>query len=428
MTHQTTPHILIVDDDEAICRTLSAIIQAEGYQTTTVTTAKEAIEKTKNKFFNLALLDIKLPDMEGTQLLAQLQKTTPETIKIMVTGYPSLQNAVEALNLGAASYTMKPINPAELLKTIKNKIEAKQQAEKITKEKLVYWIQSQTRKKQSSNFQEFLEETANELTNFGLTKTQAKIYITLTALGIASASEIAALSKIRREEIYRIMPKLENHGLVIRKLKSPRKFSAIQPEKAIQLLTKAKLKAMKEEIEKLDQKQAQLIPKLKTIELPIQRDDHSIEVISNTDHLIIRLVDMVNNARRQIQVMTSLENLKYGYMNYSKKLKEKLRKPIKMRIITEIHEPDAFTEEITQFSLTNNQMELRQVEKLPFNLMIVDDNEAVWGKNRLKNENLHSLWTNDPTQINILKTSFESLWKESSSIRKLNIEKSTPLK
>jgi len=103
-----------------------------------------------------------------------------------------------------------------------------------------------------------LEETASELAEFGLTKTQAKIYITIVALGVASASEIAALSKIRREEVYRIIPKLEKHGLVIRKLKTPRKFSAIQPEKAIQLLTKTKLKTMKEEIDKLQQKTSRI--------------------------------------------------------------------------------------------------------------------------------------------------------------------------
>ena len=54
MTYQTKGHILIVDDDESICKTLSVILRAKGYQTTTATTAKEAIEKTKTKFYNLA--------------------------------------------------------------------------------------------------------------------------------------------------------------------------------------------------------------------------------------------------------------------------------------------------------------------------------------------------------------------------------------
>jgi DNA-binding response OmpR family regulator len=410
---QTTPHILVVDDDEAICRTLSAIIQAEGYLTTTTTTAREAIEKTQTKFFNLALLDINLPDLKGTRLLAQLQEITPETVKIMVTGYPSLQNAVEALNFGADSYVMKPIDPSKLLKTIKDKLGTQKQAEKLTREKLAEWVQSQARKKQSSNFEDVLGDTASELTDFGLTRTQAKVYITLTALGLASASEISALSKIRREEVYRIIPKLEEHGLVTRKLNKPRKYSAIQPEKAIKLLVETKLKNMKEEIDKLNQKQVKLIPRLKTTELALQPDKCSIEVIRKHD-LLVKLVDMAQNAKRQIDAILPLENLKYAHLNYLKDLKGELTEAIKIRIITESHEPDTFTESVMQYSqASNNQIEIRQAKELQFNIVIVDSKEAIWGEFQHKKEKAQSLWTNDPTQIAILKTCFQSRWKKS---------------
>lgn len=416
MTHETMQHILVVDDDGNICKTLSAILQAEGYQTTTATTAKEAIEKTKTKFFDLALLDIKLPDMEGTQLLAKLQETAPETIKIMITGYPSLKNAVESLNLGADSYTMKPINPTELLKTIKNKLEKQQQQEKITKEKLAKWVQLQARKKQSSNFEEFLEETASELAEFGLTKTQAKIYITLTALGIASASEIATLSKIRREEVYRMIPEMEKRGIITRKLEAPRKFSAIQPETSVQLLVKSKMKTIKEEIDNLGQKQVDLISKLKRIELPVKKEDCFIEAISQQDNAFAKLIDMTKNTERQIDLVAPFEFLKYAFLNCPKNLKEKLTKAIKIRVITRSYESNAFTKEIIQCSkASNNRIELRQVEKLPFNLMIVDDKEAVWGEFQAQNKNGSILWTNNPTQITILKTSFESIWQGSTS-------------
>jgi len=416
MTHQTTQRILIVDDDEHICKSLSAILKSKGYETATATTAKEAIEKLKAKFFNLALLDIKLPDMKGTELLARLQTITPETIKIIITGYPSLQNAVESLNLGADSYIMKPLEPADLLKTIKNKIKTQQQAEKITKEKLAEWIQSQTRKKQSSNFYEFLEETASELADFGLTKTQSKTYIAIVALGVASASEIATLSKIRREEIYRAIPKLEKHGIITRKLETPRKFSAIQPEKAIQLLTKIKLKTLKEEIEKLEQKQVKLISKLKTIELPVQLNSSSIEVISRQDCTIMKRSEMMQNAKRRIDLITSRRDLKMAYINPPKKSNKKLLKTIKTRIITESQQLDEFIKYIIRFSEANGSpIELRQVEKLQFNLLIVDGKEAIWGEFKTKSENQRNLWTNDPAQVAILKMAFENMWQKSST-------------
>ena len=370
MIYPTKPHILIVDDDECICKTLSAILQAEGYQTATTTTAKEAIEKAKAHFFNMALLDIKLPDMEGTQLLPQLQETSPKTIKIMITGYPSLKTAVDALNYGADSYIMKPVDPAELLKTIKNKLETQEQAEKITKEKLAQWIQSQARKTQTSNFQQFLEETSNELAYFGLTKTQAKIYITTTALGVASASEIAKLSKVRREEVYRIIPELEKRGIIARKLEIPRKFSATPPETTIQMLTETKLNTMTGEMEKLDQKQTELASKLEKIALPTKQEDCTIEVIAQKDAANPRLANMIENADKQIDIMAPLQNLLITFADYSQKTRTK-PKPIKIRIMTEKREQQTLTKNIIQLARADqNTVEIKLTEKLPYNLLI----------------------------------------------------------
>lgn len=414
MTYPTKPHILIVDDDEAICRTLSAILQSEGYQTTTTTTAREAIEKAKAQFFNVALLDIKLPDMEGTRLLAQLQETTPETIKIMITGYPSLKNAVDALNYGAESYIMKPIDPTELLKTIKDKLETQKQTEKITKQKISEWIQFQARKTQTSNFQQFLEETSNELAFYGLTKTQAKIYIATTALGIASASEIAKLAKIRREEIYRIIPELEKRGIITRRLEVPRKFSATPPETTIQMLTETKLNIMKEEIGKLKQKQTKLTSKLKTIALPTKQEDCTIEVIAKKGPITSRLANMIKNADKQIEIMAPLQDLLITFSDYPQKTRTNLR-PIKIRIITEKHEQRELTNNLMQLAkATKNNVEIKLTEKLPYNLLITDDKEALWKGKHTSNENTQIFWTDDPTQITILKTSFENIWRKPS--------------
>jgi len=122
------PSILIVDDDENIRKTLSAILRGKGYITDTAKDGREAIGKSKAKFFNLALLNIKLPDMEGTKLLTKL----PEMVKIIITGYPTLENAIEALNLGADAYVIKPVRPEKLLALIKGKLKEQSQVEKMT--------------------------------------------------------------------------------------------------------------------------------------------------------------------------------------------------------------------------------------------------------------------------------------------------------
>ena len=138
--------ILIVEDDANIRETLSAILQQKGYSTDTAKNGQEAIEKSKTKCFNLALLDIKLPDMEGTKLLTLMHEDLPKMVKIMVTGYPSLENAVEALNLGADAYVMKPIKPEKLLSLIEEKLEKQSQAEKMTEKKVVDWVKTRALK------------------------------------------------------------------------------------------------------------------------------------------------------------------------------------------------------------------------------------------------------------------------------------------
>jgi len=138
--------ILIVEDDANICQTLSTILQQKGYDTDTAKTGQEAIEKSEARFFNLALLDIKLPDMEGTKLLTTMHENLPKMVKIMITGYPSLENAVEALNLGADAYIIKPFKPEKLLELIEEKLEEQSQAEKTTEEKVTEWIKTRARK------------------------------------------------------------------------------------------------------------------------------------------------------------------------------------------------------------------------------------------------------------------------------------------
>jgi len=138
--------ILIVDDDKAILKSLKDVLQSEGYIADTAETGRGAIEKSEAQFYNLALLDIKLPDMEGTKLLTKMHRTTPRMMKIMITGYPSLENAVEALNLGADAYIMKPVSPENLLKVVEDKLKEQEEAESMSEEKVAEWIETRVRK------------------------------------------------------------------------------------------------------------------------------------------------------------------------------------------------------------------------------------------------------------------------------------------
>jgi DNA-binding NtrC family response regulator len=128
--------ILIIDDDENIRRVLETILTDEGYSVDTADTANRGIEKSEGSFFNIALVDVRLPDMEGIELLPKLRSTKPKMRKIIVTGYPTLQNAISAVNNGANAYVMKPFDVEKILNTIKEQL-AKQKEEKLNNEESV---------------------------------------------------------------------------------------------------------------------------------------------------------------------------------------------------------------------------------------------------------------------------------------------------
>jgi DNA-binding NtrC family response regulator len=139
------PRILVVDDDETIRTTMKAILQDEGYIVDLAATGKEAIQKTTENNYNVALLDIRLPDMEGVELLKLLKDGMPRTRKIMVTGYPSMQNAISALNKNADSYLLKPVDVEKLLAIVKQQIIDQENERKFSEEKVAEFIESRVK-------------------------------------------------------------------------------------------------------------------------------------------------------------------------------------------------------------------------------------------------------------------------------------------
>ncbi|MGD2178173.1 MAG: PAS domain S-box protein, partial [Anaerolineae bacterium] len=109
------PRILTVDDDEGTRRILTLIFESKGYAVETAGTVQEALQKADDGFFNVGLVDIKLPDGKGIELVVPLKARQPDIELIMITGYASTETAVRALNEGATAYITKPLNMDEVL-------------------------------------------------------------------------------------------------------------------------------------------------------------------------------------------------------------------------------------------------------------------------------------------------------------------------
>ena len=113
---------MVADDDLNIRETIRAILEQEGYRVATAKDGAEAIRKSNEELFDLALVDMRLPDMMGTELLGQIKPRTPKTRKVILTGYPSMNNAIDSVNEGADAYILKPANARVVLDTVASQL------------------------------------------------------------------------------------------------------------------------------------------------------------------------------------------------------------------------------------------------------------------------------------------------------------------
>ena len=137
--------IIIIDDDESIRKILSTILQEEGYRVDTADTGKEGIRKTNAKCYNLALIDMKLPDIEGIDLLLKIKDTTPRMRKIIITGFPTIQNAMESVNRRADAFILKPFEVEKVLQTIREQLKKQEEEQKFSQDKVAAFIETRAK-------------------------------------------------------------------------------------------------------------------------------------------------------------------------------------------------------------------------------------------------------------------------------------------
>jgi DNA-binding NtrC family response regulator len=110
--------VLIVDDDYAILHVFKRIFERKGYQVTLAQEGKDAKQKLSAAHFDVALIDLCLPDMEGTELFPYIEQSSTDTLKIVLSGKTYLQDTVQ----GADAFIAKPVDPARLLSIVDTKI------------------------------------------------------------------------------------------------------------------------------------------------------------------------------------------------------------------------------------------------------------------------------------------------------------------
>jgi putative two-component system response regulator len=123
--------ILIVDDEELICRLLAQRLTSEGYSCVTANNGREALSHFYKNTFSLIISDIKMPEMDGIELLKRVKGLNPNMMVIMVTAYPEIDMAVEAMRMGAYDFIIKPADLDLILLSVKKALEKKRLEEEL---------------------------------------------------------------------------------------------------------------------------------------------------------------------------------------------------------------------------------------------------------------------------------------------------------
>ena len=119
------PKVLIVDDEPRLCSSLKSLLSHQGYEAHTSTGGKQAMESLAENGFDLVLLDVVMPDVDGYQVMDYMDRRNLETPVIFITGHASVDSAVAALRGGACDCLRKPLDYEELLKTVANAVDQK---------------------------------------------------------------------------------------------------------------------------------------------------------------------------------------------------------------------------------------------------------------------------------------------------------------
>jgi len=269
------------------------------------------------------------------------------------------------------------------------------------------------------------EKNVEILLDFGLTRNQAKVYLAIARLRLASVGKISKASKVRREDVYRILPKLEKMGLVEKLMGTPTKIRATPVEEALSILIKHEEDTARKRVSTLKTKTKTFLkhftraPKLEV------EEKANFVLLSKRESMMSKTVSMIKNASKNIDLVCSRNKLMQFVHEFAKQMTDAAKKEVRIRIISEMPEyEDSIPRVIEEQTSPGISIDLRYSDMHSGHYMIVDYKEALIATTTAGNlaEN-PLLWTNSDSLVGVFQGDFENLWHNSISWK--TIEKNT---
>lgn len=262
-----------------------------------------------------------------------------------------------------------------------------------------------------------LERDAETLEEFGLTAYEAKVYLSAVGTGVATASEIAELADMRREEVYRTLPKLEERGLVEKILGRPFRVRALPLDDALNLLVERREAEASKKIQSLvDRKEillkdAEVYSKMERTEDDLSR----FALISEEDALAKRVESSIASAHQSIEIVDSFRGAFRFIMKNVSALRSARKRGVRVRVLTESPPGDAsIPEQLTKY-LKNDLVKMKVSFGLPNSYMVFDNREAylVTASGKPRTHPV-TLWTTDEKLVSMILRDFHEQAAKSS--------------
>jgi YesN/AraC family two-component response regulator len=133
--NKTLPHILLMEDEPNVAKGLKMVMDEQGYQVDWAATGEAALEAFWSGRFDLLVADIRLPDIDGMEVIERVKDKEPDTPVVIITGYPSMSSAIKAVKIGVTDYLRKPFTEEEFMTAVDGAL--KKETQKITREEVL---------------------------------------------------------------------------------------------------------------------------------------------------------------------------------------------------------------------------------------------------------------------------------------------------
>jgi sugar-specific transcriptional regulator TrmB len=260
------------------------------------------------------------------------------------------------------------------------------------------------------------DKLIQELTSFGLTGNEAKVYLSLLQLRNANASEIAKLAGIPRQEIYRVLPSLEKLEIVEVIIDKPTKYLAIGPQDVLKQLIRLQEENLKKQLGELRRSKMVLESELKALEgrsagLAIPKPVRFM-LISGQHLINEKIEEMLQNAKSEVLWIAPKVEIRSAVAHDRDRfLCDCAKRNVKVRIVTEIDAKNVDdVEKLSKFCQIRHSLGVNSVATIIDNRELIIGSAIHSSENSVENELMHELWTNDSGHINLMKDFFEKVW------------------